>query len=137
VKSYKLIPHVADVRLAVEGSSYEELFLAALEGMGNLIKHSCCSSNKCNVQYDIQLSSGDVTSLLIDFLSAVLTQTHINQAVYCKVTFSELTEKTLKATIFGNKVNVFDEDIKAVTYHEANIRKNEHGNYSTVIVFDI
>ena len=33
--------------------------------------------------------------------------------------------------------NPFDEDIKAVTHHEANVFKNEHNNFETIIIFDI
>ena len=34
-------------------------------------------------------------------------------------------------------VDAFDEDIKAVTYHEANIEENEEGVLQTTIIFDI
>lgn len=139
MKTYNFFPHTADVRLKVEASSLEELFTAALEGMGNLIKKNECSENSLNTSFkeQIEISSTDSTALLIDFLSEVLTYTQVNKVIYCNVKFKNLTKNFLTATIFGNKVEKFDEDIKAVTYHEAEIKKNEDGNLETTIIFDI
>jgi SHS2 domain-containing protein len=43
----------------------------------------------------------------------------------------------LEATVYGRKVSGFKEDVKAVTYHEADITENEEGCLETVVVFDI
>ena len=140
VRSHHFLPHVADVRLKAEGDSLEELFTAALEGMNNLIKTSSCPAKKEDDQQlkeKIEISSVDATSLLIDFLSEVLTYSQVNKAIYCRVKFEKLTNNFLSATIFGNRVDTFDEDIKAVTYHEAEIKKDEKGIFSTIIIFDI
>jgi SHS2 domain-containing protein len=144
VRTYQFLSHVADVRLKIEADTLEELFTAALEGMGNLIKKEVCQ-NSALVETDqenllkekIEISSIDTTTLLIDFLSEVLTHTQVNKAVYCKIRFEKLTTNFLSATIFGKQTENFDEDIKAVTYHEAEIKKNENGNFETIIVFDI
>jgi len=140
VKSYHFLPHVADIRLKVEGDSLEKLFTASLEGMNNLIKTSSCPAGKTDeesLKEKIEISSIDATSLLIDFLSEILTYSQINKAIYCKVKFEKLTNNFLSATIFGKSVDAFDEDIKAVTYHEAEIKKDEKGIFSTIIIFDI
>jgi SHS2 domain-containing protein len=145
VRTYQFISHVADVRLKIEGDSLEELLTAALEGMGNLIKKEFCQNNSTQpdaeqenlLKEKIEISSADTTTLLIDFLSEVLTHTQVNKAVYCKIRFENLTNNFLSATILGKSVENFDEDIKAVTYHEAEIKKNENGNFETIIVFDI
>lgn len=139
MRSNKILEHTADVRLQVEGDSLEELFTAAFEGMANIIIEGMCGNATATAHKEDQIiiSSPDTTTLLIDFLSEVLTKSHINQALYCLVTFEELTETSLKAIVTGHSVTNFDEDIKAVTYHEANIQKNDKGNYETIIIFDI
>jgi len=48
-----------------------------------------------------------------------------------------LTETEIEVKVFGRKVEEFEEDIKAVTYHEAEVKKNEKGEYETMLVFDI
>lgn len=145
MRSHKFLSHVADVRLKIEGDSIEELFLAAIEGMGNLIKKDICNPAPEQNEHEeegllkekIEISSTDPTALLIDFLSEVLTYTQVNKAVYCKVKIEKINNNFLSGTILGKHVDNFDEDIKAVTYHEAEIKKNEAGNFETVIVFDI
>lgn len=137
MRSHKILGHIADVRLKVEGDSLEELFTAALEGMTDIIKNKICNADEFPVEEKIEVKSSNATNLLIDFLSEILTHSHIDHNVFCKIEFEELTENSLKANIQGIKVDGFDEDIKAVTYHEANVVKNEKGNYETVIVFDI
>ena len=137
MRSNKELGHTADVRLQVEGDTLKELFTAAVEGMAAIIKNDSCEENENHIEESILISSLDSTKLLIDFLSAILTKSHINETIYCRAEFHELSENNVKATIYGHKVEDFDEDIKAVTYHEADIQKNEKGNFETIILFDI
>ena len=137
---YELIPHTADIRLKVSGATKEELFTAALQGMASIIKKDM-QANKITetneIKKEIKIKLPDLTSLLIDFLSEVLTACHTQKTVFCSVAFLKLNENELHAIIKGAKVDAFDEDIKAVTYHEADVRKNASGDLETVIVFDI
>lgn len=137
MRSHKILGHTADLRLHVEGDTLQELFTAALEGMAAIINKHGCSDFKPDRKDEISVSSPTLTTLLIDFLSGVLTHSHINQTVYCGIKIHELGETSISATILGRKVKNFTEDIKAVTYHEADIIKNSTGNLETVIVFDI
>lgn len=138
MKKFEIIPHVADVRLKLEADSLQNLFKAALEGMNEISKKDFCKKIKT---YDssckISFSSIDKTALLIDFLSEILTLSHIRYVIFCKVKFRKLNSNTLSAEIFGIKVKRFDKDIKAVSYHEAEIIKDKQGGYRTNIVFDI
>ena len=124
------------MRLKIEGSSLEELFTAAIEGMAELTKEGILKKT-ATLTEEVLIRAPNVTVLLIDFLSKVLTLQHINKAVYYKIDFINLTEQSINAKILGSKEHSFDEDIKAVTYHEVNVIKNHQGNLETVILFDI
>jgi SHS2 domain-containing protein len=137
MKSYKHLPHTADTRLYVEADSIEELFRGALKGMTDIIKKNACGSKVETERRTIEVKSVDQTSLLIDFLSEILSYSHEEGNIYCRVKFLKLSEKKLTADIFGRSADGFDEDIKAVTYHEAEIKKNGKGNWEVTIVFDI
>ena len=138
MKSFTIIPHIADVRLHIKGNTLQELFLAGMEGMAQISKKDFCKAFKTFPQeHSVSINAQDVTSLLIDFLSEVLTHSHVERAIFCKADFSELSPTALRAKIFGAKTNHFDEDIKAVTYHEAQVKKNKRGLYETTIVLDI
>ncbi len=137
MKKFEILPHTADVRLKVTGDSLEELFTAALEGMNKIIKNDC--GNRSHAEYieKIKIDSADESMLIIDFLSEVLTLSHKNKVIYCVKTFNKLESNELEIIIEGNKVDGFDEDIKAVTYTEAEIIKNNLNEYEIIIVFDI
>ena len=146
MKSCKILEHTADARLKIEASTLPELFEVAMEGMMSIAKESRIKNQACptglfrresKIKRSIEIRSPDKTALLVDFLNEVLYQMHVNEEIYNEVIFLEFSEIKLKAEIYGQKVDEFDEDIKAVTYHEAEVIKNDDGNFETVIVLDI
>ncbi len=137
MKKYKLIAHTADIRLLVQANSHQELFLGALQGMASIISTAGYQTSRSTVTQTIKVKSNDPTLLLIDFLSEILTLSHVLKAVFYSAIFTILTSNQLEALILGIPVVQFDEDIKAVTYHEAEIVQDNQGNLSTIIVFDI
>lgn len=146
MKSFEILPHTADVRLKIKGTSLEEFFGAALEGMAEILKPWICDKKtEFDTDEIIEISAPDLTSLVIDFLSEVLSISHEKRAVFCRsifcaVKFLETEERkifSLQAKISGTKIEEFDEDIKAVTYHDAEVRKNEKGDYEIIITLDI
>lgn len=136
-RKYELISHTADIKLKVEADDLSGVFIAALEGMTSIIKKENSIESVEKSKKIITIESPDKTALLIDFLNEVLYQSHTNKEIYREVKFLEFSEMAIKAEIRGQKVEQFDEDVKAVTYHEADIVKNENNNWETVIVFDI
>lgn len=138
MKSFKIKPHIADVRLQVEASTLEELFEAALSGMNKILKKSLAFKDRQNLLSErIKITSSDKTSLLVDFLSEILTLSQIKKAIFKNIKIKKLTENYLEAEVKGSKTEGFDEDIKAVSYHEAEISQNKNGKYQTNVIFDI
>jgi len=133
---YQILGHTADVRLHVEAETLTGLFRDALRGMMEIVK----SDQKTNVQRTtrtIALEASNETALLVDFLNEVLFQSHTNKEIYTSITFTKFQEKSLEAELQSASVDEFDEDIKAVTYHEADVKKNKEGKWETVLIFDI
>jgi SHS2 domain-containing protein len=85
----------------------------------------------------VEIGSPDITTLLIDFLNEILTKDVIEKTVYFDVIQIELSDTELLASVRGIAANAFDEDIKAVTYHGADVRQNSDGNYQVEVVFDV
>lgn len=138
MKKFQIIPHVADIRLYVQANSLRELFEAVIQGMNEIIKKGFCKKlRKGSISRKIDINSTDQTSLLIDFLSEVLTLSQIEKAIFCQVEIDNLKDNHIKAKVNGAKVENFDEDIKAVSYHEADVKQDKNGNWETTIVFDI
>jgi len=136
---YKVMfrPHIADIRMNVAADTVEEIFKGAIAGMSELMKKKFCNQKHSReIKNEMIIHSADITSLLIDFLNEVLSLSHINKAIYCTADIIKLTGTDLSATLKGYYANNWDEDIKAVTYHEAELRKINN-KWNTQIIFDI
>jgi len=134
-KKYEILEHKADLKIRAFGRSKEELFLntmiAMIENMKPQIKKPLESLKK-----EIKIKSVDLTSLLVDFLSEVLYLSQTNKEVYSNVKFIKFSDTELEAEIIGQKVQRFNEDIKAVTYHDLEVKKADD-QWAAVILFDI
>jgi len=134
--TYTFLEHTADIRMRVTGKTLEELFQDSLLGMVAAMK-PIEPQEPIKIQREISIESHDTTALLIDFLSEALVFIHTKHEAYTEIKFHKLTNEFLEVELIGYKSERFTEDIKAVTYHEANIHKTESGLWSTNIIFDI
>ena len=130
---FEIVPHTADVRLRVRASSIEDLFRDAMRGMFAIMQ---AQAGIEVVRRRMTIDSVDRTALLVDFLSEVLSRAHIDRAIFDDVSFESLTETAIAAAVTGHGSARFEQDIKAVTYHEADVRLAD-GEWETMLVFDI
>ncbi len=138
---FEILPHTADVRLRASGGDLPELFSAALSGIAEILKNGACAGSGAlggvfGVRRKISLDAPSPEILLVDFLSDVLTASYEERAVFCAVEFEKISGGEVRAEIFGKKVEGFDEDIKAVTYHGAKIAETESG-FEITLTLDI
>ncbi|MBT8179285.1 MAG: archease [Eudoraea sp.] len=132
------LPHTADIRMKIKGETPMQLFLAGLLGMSHILKENVCRETpEFRKKAEIKLSAPDLTCLLIDFLSEVLSISYTEKAIFCRMEDVVISENNLAATLFGTGISSLDEEIKGVTYHEAEVRKNSSNCWETLIVFDI
>ena len=129
--------HTADIQMVIKAKNLEELFELSLKGMSNILVDSGCDNKSSQQSQFIEITGIDTTNLIIDFLSEVLSYSYINKVLYCSLRVSELNEKSIKAELFGRPIDHLDEEIKAVTYHEAMAEQDEMGQWSVSIIFDI
>ncbi|MCK5075521.1 MAG: archease, partial [Calditrichia bacterium] len=131
------IEHAADIALKVRGKNLPELFLNALEGLYFLIFETEIniqrenSANKINELF----SAPSREELLIDWLSEGLYRVLIDNEIVesCSKLAIETDEYVFK--LYGDiqmlKLNSLKmkpvNEIKAVTYHNLEIQKDENG----------
>ncbi len=150
MKPYEILEHTADLRIRVIGKTKDELFRNALSGMMEYLKSEKRKTKSAKqVKRKVKISSPDLNALLVDFLSEALTSADTHQEVYCEAEFINFPRPVadavrkkeaglfLEARFIGRKIERFDRDIKAVTYHRLNIQKNKEGLWEATIVFDI
>lgn len=135
-KPYTLIPHTADVKLRVYGTTLPQLFEHAMIGMFDISKPKKLIPLEAAHQ-SISLTSTKIEYLLVDFLSDCLSLSDVYNEAYDKAEVSLITNTHLMATISGYKIASFESvEIKAVTYHDLDIHQEEH-QWVATLVFDI
>lgn len=138
MKKYELLGHTADLRVLVCAENLELLFESAMESMVEVLSPATCKErSRFSVTEHISIKAPDTTVLLIDFLSEVLTASYLKRAIFCKLKCEKLNRTYINAVIYGIPVNSFQEDIKAVTYHEAEVQKDSDNNWISTIIYDI
>ncbi len=131
--AFEIIPHTADVRLLLTADSFAGLFRDGVLGLMRIVGGKGKGEL---VERKIEISANDRTSLLVDFLNEVLTTLQINREIYETVEIENLGEKKVMARLSGHKIDRFTTDVKAVTYHLAEV-KNENGQWSISLVLDV
>lgn len=122
------------MRVRVAAPSVEELFRDAVRGLYAAM-HAHGGGEPVARAISVH-ESADTTALLVDFLNEVLHRAHVGGEMFDEVVFTRLEELSLEASVSGIAGVSFDEDVKAVTYHEAEVRF-EDGAWTTMLVFDI
>ncbi|MGH7389886.1 MAG: archease [Candidatus Rokuibacteriota bacterium] len=132
---YEILPHTADLRIRACGASLPELFRNALRGMAAVLQPEALA-RPSEADRVVNITAPDTTVLLVDFLSEALALAHIHHEVYVDAQFHELSPGTVHATLRGVAVSGLAADVKAVTYHAAEVLRTERG-YEVTIVYDI
>ena len=141
---FEEISHTADWSVRVWAQNLPSLFAEAARAMNSL--SGTRIGNGLRVKRTFESESPDVESLLVAFLSElVYCQEHenlafdefkfevkklaLNRAVVSK-------GEELKVEMEGAQISSVDKAIKAVTYHNLQIKETELG-FETTIVFDV
>ena len=133
------LPHTADIRVRIDADSREEIFAGGLHHLNKVLKENACSGEeeKWSVVQPLRLRSFDLSSLFIEFLSEVLTLSYTERVMYCKLEIGVLDQMEMECKLYGKPVGNFNEDVKAVTYHEADITCDDAGKWHTNLILDI
>lgn len=145
-KDFELLPHTADLKLRVYGTSLAELFANTAIGMFQSIEpraDGCAKKDNrivCKTlpkHHKVSITAPDRESLLVNFLSYLLYLSDVHNEAYLDVTVHEIDDHHIKATAHGISIQGFDSvEIKAVTYNDL-VLQEHNGQWQADIVFDI
>lgn len=133
---YEILEHKADLKIRIFGADQQELFKNALLGMQEGLKAEI-KAEASAVKKEIKVSSPDLNSLLVDFLSEVNYLNDVHKEIYTRVEFSKFSDTELEAEISGKKAENFGLAIKGVTYHGLEIFQKDDGIWEATVLFDI
>ncbi len=143
---YKILEHPADLKIRAFGKNKKELFLNMLQGLQDSLKPNLKSlppqrdpakGGKISKVKTIRVKSSNSETLLVDFLSEILYLIQVNKEIYDKIKFLKFFDTEIEAELSGQKVESFSEDIKGVTYHGLEIKKNKRDLWQATVLFDI
>ena len=133
-----LLEHTSDVAIQAEGYSLQEVFSSALRQMDEVLLPGYCGTAEHYDSYlRIHLRGADPTVLLIDFLSEALALSYIQKTLFCYVYFEVMGRKELVGNLYGRWYGKLENEIKAVTFHEAHLHRDPSGKWGTPILFDL
>ena len=132
-RRFEEIEHTADWSIRVYGESLNALFTHAAEGMFSLLELQFESEQ--SQTRNIELSAIDSESLLVSWLEELLYLLE-SEAVAAVEYDLQVNVKYLRASVITRQIKSMKKDIKAVTYHELEIQKDD-GSFQTTIVFDV
>jgi SHS2 domain-containing protein len=133
LRGFQEVEHTADWALKAWAPDLAGLFLEAAQGMTGLMEMELDEAQM--VIQNIQLRAEDAEGLLVAFLSEIL---FIAESEGLGFSSARLTIhiSQLDAKLELMRIKTQRKEIKAVTYHNLEIRETEFG-LETVIVFDV
>jgi SHS2 domain-containing protein len=130
---YQFIEHTADLGIRVRAQDLSSLFREA--GLA-LVEIVGAKSRKRPESLDASIGGLDQVDLLVRWLQELLYLIEVKHLRIGLIEIRELSETRLKALISGRFEDTpLDREIKAVTYHNLDIRTID-GAFEASIIFD-
>jgi SHS2 domain-containing protein len=132
---FKISEHTADLRVELEGRSFEELLLSGFLAVLEVLEID--ASSPAVERVEINLRSCDREGLLADWLNELLFHIQTRGLHFACVEKLQIDGDELKAVLCAAKGGVKPAfEIKAATQHELKIEETE-GVLHAAVVFDL
>ena len=137
-RTFEIIDHTADVGIIAYGTDIKELFSNVALALLSLITES--DSIKENLHLDVEVTSHDRSSLLVEWLNELIYLFDVKYILFNRFDIITLSHNQLRATCYGEgfdpKRHKLKLAIKAATYHMLSLDKDSDG-YKAQVILDI
>jgi len=135
--SFQLFEHTADIGVEAYGSTLEEAFEEVAKGMFSIITNGSKIDSKEKRTIRLPVDS-DMEQLVVDWLSELLYINDVEGLVFgeFKVKINDELVGEAWGEKYDRKKHGYGVEIKAVTYHMLQIKRNKKGFHIRVL-FDI
>jgi SHS2 domain-containing protein len=124
---FEILDHTADTGIIAYGENLEKAFENTALGMFSLITE--LKNIKKDQTRKINVSATDRDNLLINWLNELIYLFDVDNLVFSNFDIIRLTDTTISATAYGEKVDLSRHEIKtgikAATYHMLKIEEND------------
>lgn len=125
--------HTADLAIRVWGEDFQSLLLQAAMGLYHLLDVKTKEDSRVIYTFSVEVDSRE--AMLVDFLNELLYLCEDQKQQFNSFSFTE-KENRLLVKAAGEVVKSIQRNIKAVTFHNLEIKKDETG-LETTITFDV
>ncbi len=137
-KKFRFLNHTADLGILVYGKDLEELFSNAGEAFFNIITD--LQRVRESTERIIRVESPNLEDLMVHWLGELLYMHDVDGLLFKSFSIDELRDGSLKARARGEAFDegrhVIKTEIKAVTYHQIQVKKDKR-RWSARIIFDL
>jgi len=137
MKQFDILEHTADVGIVAYGKNLKEVFENAAFGMFSLMVDPDTVEEK--ISYELKVEDEDREGLLTEWLNELIYVSEVHEAVFKRFKITHLSERSLIAKVYGEEIDLsrhqIKTQIKACTYHELKIEKNEI--WSARVILDV
>ena len=138
MKRFEVLDHTADIGLVVYGENLKALF----ENAGEAFFHLITDLRKVRRRTErwINLGGESLDRLMVDWLSELLYLHDVENLLFKGFKVESVAEDGLRAIVKGEPfqegVHVIKTEVKAVTYHQIEVRQ-ENGRWRAQIILDL
>lgn len=136
---FEFIPHTADVAVVVQGESLQRVFENAALALFDVITDTDLVRDVVSLYVEVR--STDLESLFVDWLNELLFLSESEEKLFCRFEVLDLAETHIYAVVWGESVHRprhrIKAGVKAVTYHDLEIKRGDDGSWMARVVFDV
>lgn len=132
---FEIVEHTADWSIRVRGDDFARLLVNAAYGMATLLAPDLQALAPGEERL-VEVEAFDRESMLVEWLSELAYFAERDSIVYWEFEVHLATPERTRMTARGAPVPQLLKHIKAVTYHNLEVRETEHG-LEAEIVFDV
>ena len=137
-KRFEILDHTADIGIIVHGENLKALFENAGEAFFHLITD--LRKVRRRTEKRINLGGESLDRLMVDWLSELLYLHDVENLLFKGFKVESVGEDGLRAIVKGEPfqegVHVIKTEVKAVTYHQIEVRQ-ENGRWRAQVIFDL
>jgi SHS2 domain-containing protein len=137
MNDFEIFDHTADVGIRLRRNTREELFRDAALAMFSIMAPE--SAFDARLTQKVRVEGDDDEQLMVNWLSELNFLFQTRQFLPVEI-FMEMTAHDLQATLKGDTVDpqkhIIVTEIKAITYHCLEVKK-ERGGWKAQILFDV
>jgi SHS2 domain-containing protein len=134
---HRIIDRAAgNIRISVEARTPEALFADAARALMDLLRPEA-DPGVAVAERELVIHAPDRTALLVDLLKELLAACVARKEAVQEVVVRHLSNDCIESDIRTVPALSFGEELKGISYKEANVRQRQDGMWETSLIFDV